>query len=166
MDVCGVDPGLATTGYAVLAVDAERVVIRDAGVCRTDDDAALPDRLSQLENDFAELLGQWHPIAMGVEHLYAHYRHPRTAILMGHARGVLLSTAARFGVPVHDFSATQVKRYLTGNGRASKAQMQRAVKAALGLPQLPEPSDVADALAVGLCCIEALRSQKTQAVPR
>jgi crossover junction endodeoxyribonuclease RuvC len=164
MEVCGVDPGLATTGYAVLGIEGERVVIRDAGVCRTDDKDRLPGRLHQLERDFTDLLDQWRPAAIGMEQLYAHYRHPRTAILMAHARGVLLSTAARFGVRVHDFNATQVKRYLTGNGRASKVQMQRAIKAALGLAQLPEPSDVADALAVGLCCVEALRSEKVQAV--
>ncbi len=166
MEVCGVDPGLGTTGYAVLGLETERILIRDAGICRTDDSAPLPERLNQLERDFAGLLAQWRPAAVGVEHLYAHYKHPRTAILMGHARGVLLATAARYDVRVHDFNATQVKRYLTGNGRASKTQMQRAIKSALALPNLPEPSDVADALAVALCCIEALRSQETYPVPR
>ena len=158
MEVCGVDPGLGITGYAVLTLDGEAVVIRDAGVCRSDTKAGLPERLAQLESDFAGIVEQWRPCVMGVEQLYSHYAHPRTAILMGYARGVILATAARFGVQVKDFSATQVKRYLTGNGRASKAQMQQAVKRALGLDALPEPCDVADALAVALCCAHSMRN--------
>jgi len=157
MEVCGVDPGLGTTGYALLAVGGASVQVRDAGVFRTDAHLSLPERLRQLENDFSELLDRWRPDAVGVEQLYSHYKHPRTAILMGHARGVILLTAARYGATVVDMSATQVKRFLTGNGRASKTQMQRSIKAVLGLPTEPEPNDVADALAIGLCCGELLR---------
>jgi crossover junction endodeoxyribonuclease RuvC len=71
---------------------------------------------------------------------------------MGHGRGVILLAAARAGIEVHDYSSTQVKRFLTGNGRATKAQIQRAVAATLGLDRLPDPPDVADALAIALCC--------------
>jgi len=152
MDVCGVDPGLGATGYAVLSMSGGRATVRDAGVCRSDAAADLPERLTQIETDFAGVLEQWRPAVVGVEQLYAHYRHPRTAILMGHVRGVLLATAARLGVEVRSFAATQIKRTLTGNGRASKGQVQRAIKATLGLTSLPEPFDVADALAVAYCC--------------
>lgn len=164
MEVCGVDPGLRITGYAILTLDGERTTIRDAGICRTDADAGLPRRLTQLQSDFTGILEQWRPCVIGVEQLYGHYRHPRTAILMGHARGVILATAASFGIEVRDLGATQVKRYLTGNGRASKAQMQRAVKAALGLSAVPEPHDVADALAVALCCAHAVRNERFEKV--
>ena len=87
-----------------------------------------------------------------MEGLYAHYKHPRTAILMGHARGVILQQSAAVGAKVRSFSATRIKKSLTGNGRAGKPQMQRAIQSMLGLPQIPEPPDVADAIAVALCC--------------
>ncbi len=152
MQVCGIDPGLETTGYAVLDLCGEKIRILDAGVCRTDVHAPLPERLYQLSTDIWEVLTQWKPSAIGVEQLYAHYKHPRTAILMGHARGVILAAAARREATIHSFNPTQVKQYLTGNGQASKAQMQRAVAIACGLSKPPEPNDVADALAVALCC--------------
>ncbi|MFQ5493786.1 MAG: crossover junction endodeoxyribonuclease RuvC [Phycisphaerae bacterium] len=167
MEICGIDPGLETSGYAVLTIDDDggAVTVRDAGVCRTDAGDPLAQRLARIEADFCELLGQFRPDAVGVEQLYAHYKHPRTAILMGHARGVILAVAARLSPAVHDFSATQVKRYMTGNGRASKAQMQRSVMSALGLIRVPEPNDVADALAVALCCAHQCRNPRPTVCP-
>jgi crossover junction endodeoxyribonuclease RuvC len=96
---------------------------------------------------------------MAVEKLYAHYRHPRTAVMMGHARGAVLAVAARHEMEVRGYSATQVKRFLTGNGRATKGQMQKAVMRELGLSAIPEPADVADALAVALCCAHETASK-------
>ncbi len=162
MEVCGIDPGLETTGYAVLAIDGDNAVIRDAGVCRTDTGVSLPDRLAQINADLDDLFQQFKPYAVGVEELYAHYKHPRTAILMGHARGVILAAAARHGIIVHSFNATQVKRFLTGNGRASKAQMQRAVMASLRLATPPEPNDVADALAIAMRCADECRRHQPE----
>jgi len=156
MDVCGIDPGLETTGYAVVRADAlstGRLTILDAGVCRSDASLDLPDRLVQIDADFSALLEQWPVEVLAVEQLYAHYKHPRTAVLMGHARGVMIAAAARRGIAVRSFGATLVKRFLTGNGRASKTQVQRAVMSAYGLARAPEPNDVADALAVALCCL-------------
>jgi crossover junction endodeoxyribonuclease RuvC len=153
MIVCGIDPGLDTTGYAVLrCADRDGAVILDAGVLRTTLAAELADRLVQLGDDFADVLGQWQPTTVGVEQLYAHYKHPRTAIQMGHARGVLMATAARAGARIVSFSATHVKKHLTGNGRASKTQVQQAVQAFFGLSGPPEPADVADAIAIAFCC--------------
>ncbi len=162
MEVCGIDPGLEVSGYAVIKLNGHCTAIRDAGICRTDPKASLPERLAQIEADFNTILERWRPQAVGVEQLYAHYKHPRTAILMGHARGVILAAAARMGATVHSFNPTQVKRYLTGNGRASKTQVQRAVMASFGLTTPPEPHDVADALAVGLCCANECRRTQLQ----
>jgi len=157
MIICGIDPGLDVTGYAVLRRDdAGRSTILDAGVLRTNPASALADRLLQLEDDFAEVLTQWRPEVVGVEQLYAHYKHPRTAIQMGHARGVLLATAARAHARVISFSATHVKKHLTGNGRASKTQVQQAVQSLFRLADPPEPPDVADALAIAYCCGDSL----------
>ena len=132
----------------------------------TDGREALPARLVQIEADFASVIEQYRPAAVGVEQLYSHYNHPRTSILMGHARGVILCAAAKAGVVVHDFSATEIKKHLTGNGRASKAQMQRAVRAALGLTETPEPNDVADALAAAWCCAHVVRKRAMEGARR
>jgi len=152
MNVCGIDPGLGVTGYAVLRFDAEAPVILDAGVLTTNTSSPLAGRLVQLADDFSEIMTQWGPEMVGLETLYAHYNHPRTAIQMGHARGVLMQTAARRGANVRSFAATHIKRYLTGNGHAGKSQVQRAVQTVFGLADPPEPNDVADAIAVAYCC--------------
>lgn len=153
MKILGVDPGLRTSGYAVIADQGPDPAVIDAGVFRADPDLPLAQRLQQLHHDITELLQEHRPDQMAVEELYAHYRHPRTAILMGHARGVFLLAAAQQTVPVLDFSATRVKKSLTGTGRASKQQIQRAVTLRLNLPCIPEPPDVADALAIAMCCL-------------
>jgi crossover junction endodeoxyribonuclease RuvC len=128
--------------------------VREAGVIRTAEGREPVDmaqRLLSLYNSLVEVVDLHVPSAVAVEQLFAHYEHPRTAILMGHARGVIFLAAARGNVPVVSYAATQVKKTVTGNGRASKEQVQRAIQRELGLAQLPEPPDVADALAVALC---------------
>jgi len=150
MRICGIDPGLQCTGYAVVVADAASVELLEAGVLRPDKGASLPERLRQLSAEVYGLLAEHEPEALAVEQLYSHYAHPTTAILMGHARGVILAAAAELGVQVLDISATRVKRLLTGNGQASKAQVQRAVVTLLNLTEPPKPADVADAIAVAL----------------
>ncbi|MEM9646016.1 MAG: crossover junction endodeoxyribonuclease RuvC, partial [Planctomycetota bacterium] len=93
----------------------------------------------------------WNPEVMALEQLFSHYDRPRTAILMGHARGVFCLAARQSGIQVRHFEPTKVKKVMTGNGRAPKSQMQRAVQLQLNLKSLPEPSDVADAMAIALC---------------
>ncbi|MCB9850029.1 MAG: crossover junction endodeoxyribonuclease RuvC [Phycisphaerales bacterium] len=153
MVICGIDPGLDTTGYAVLRTDGDCTAdILDAGVLRTPAAIGLAKRLVLLGDDFAEVLAEWSPVAVGVEQLYAHYKHPRTAIQMGHARGVLLAAASRSSAEVCSFAATHVKKYLTGNGRASKAQIQQAIQSHFRLAAPPDPPDIADAIAIAFCC--------------
>lgn len=155
--VCGIDPGLQRTGYALLRISGGAPMLIDAGVCRVERGLPLAERLKLLWDDVDEVLAEHHPIVLAVEQLYAHYAHPRTAILMGHARGVILQAAAARGIAVRSYAATRVKRYLTGHGRATKLQMQRAVQRELGLDSLPEPADVADALAIAMCCAADIR---------
>lgn len=151
--VLGIDPGLQRTGYAVLATrgNYERSELVEAGVIRLKRDTTLAARLIDLEAGLSEIITAHAPNLVACEELYAHYRHPRTAILMAHARGVILALAARRDIPIAAVPATQAKKILTGSGRAGKAQMQRAVQATLGLAAIPEPHDVADAIAIGLC---------------
>jgi crossover junction endodeoxyribonuclease RuvC len=159
--ILGIDPGLQVTGYGVIETGPQRPVVREAGIVRgAERERQKPDmslRLSNLYNGIDDVIEQFRPAAVAVEQLYAHYEHPRTAILMGHARGVLLLAAGRRGIPVTSYNATRIKKTITGHGRASKAQMQHAMLRELGLPTLPEPPDVADALAVALCHYYAVK---------
>ena len=122
----------------------------EAGVVRAKPRDELAKKVHQIYEGVAEVIEQFRPHVMALEELYSHYQRPRTSILMGHARGVICLAAAEAGIPVFNYSATQVKKVLTGSGRAPKSQMQEAIRRELGLAQLPEPADVADALAIGL----------------
>jgi crossover junction endodeoxyribonuclease RuvC len=108
-------------------------------------------RVKTLYDGVCEVLDEWRPGVMVVEQLYAHYAHPRTAILMAHARGAYFLAGAQRGISVLSYAATKVKKLVTGSGRAGKEQVQHAITRELGLAKLPEPHDVADALAVALC---------------
>jgi crossover junction endodeoxyribonuclease RuvC len=151
--ICGIDPGLRTTGYAVLRVhiEDESSEIVEAGVIRCSPQAPLQLRLAELAANLNEILDENRVDVVAVEQVYSHYKRPRTAILMAHARGVILLEAAQHGAQVVNLAATAVKKHLTGNGRAPKDQVQRAVAQILSLPKPPEPPDVADALAIALC---------------
>ena len=154
MRILGLDPGLQVTGYAVLESTDGGPIVRDAGVIRSAakrEPTDMAARIRALYDGLTDVLEEWKPDAMAVEQLYAHYDHPRTAILMAHARGAFFLAGAKRGIAVMSYAATTVKKLVTGSGRASKEQMQLAVQRELGLKQLPEPHDVADALAVALC---------------
>ena len=150
--ILGIDPGLDRTGYAVIEVSGKiksRVI--DAGIIRSSSREPLAARLTEIEAAMCDVLAEHSVSLVAVEDLYAHYQHPRTAILMGHARGVVLLTAARKTIPVLSLPSTNVKKMLTGNGHAGKMQMQRAIVSTFGLRKLPEPPDVADAIAIAWC---------------
>jgi crossover junction endodeoxyribonuclease RuvC len=158
--ILGVDPGLQVTGYAIVEVGSQRPLIREAGVIRSAESRAPADmahRVSNLYDSIVGVLDQFHPQVVVVEQLYAHYQHPRTAILMAHARGVIFLAAAQRQLSVISYNATRIKKTITGNGRAPKDQVQRTIQRELGLRELPEPPDVADALAVALCHYYAQR---------
>ncbi len=148
--ILGIDPGLNITGYGVLEVSRGAVRICEAGVVRGRA-KSLTGRLHEVHAGVADVISSLRPQAMALEQLYAHYKHPRTAILMGHARGVICLAATTAEIGVISYSATQIKKVLTGNGRASKGQMQSAIRHEFQLAEAPEPPDVADALAVALC---------------
>jgi len=149
--VLGIDPGLNVTGYAAVDFGRGEPAIVEAGAVQTDAPGDTPARIAQIHTDLAAILAELKPDLVAIEQLYAHYKHPRTAILMAHARGVVLLAAEQAGVAVQDFAATHVKKNLTGNGHASKLQVQRAIRSVCKLAELPQPPDVADALAIALC---------------
>lgn len=149
--ILGIDPGLNITGYGVIEIARGGCRICEAGVVRGRSRGDLPARVVEIHSGVAEIIASFKPAAMALEQLYSHVKQPRTSILMGHARGVICLAAAQAGIPVVSYSATQIKKVLTGNGRAPKNQMQQAIQREFQLPSAPEPADVADALAVALC---------------
>ena len=158
MRILGIDPGLQVCGYACLETSEDKESLIEAGVFQTDNDLAIEARLNQIAEDIKSLLEKFKPEIVAVEELYSHYAHPKTAILMGHARGVILQRCAEAAIEVRSFSATRIKKSLTGNGRASKEQVQRTIQTILSLPAVPEPSDVADAIAAAMCCGNSISS--------
>ena len=149
--ILGIDPGLNTTGYGVIETPVGgKVRLLEAGVVRSKSNV-LHDKIREIYDGVREIITAFSPDAMALEELYSHYDRPRTAILMGHARGAICLAASQSSIPVHPYAATKIKKLLTGSGHAPKDQIQRAIQLELQLPRIPEPPDVADALAVALC---------------
>ena len=161
----GIDPGLRLTGYACVQGpdgsdlgDAgfggfQGVEILEAGVFRLQAARPISERLVELEHDLCAAIERLRPEVVAVEKLFSHYKHPTTAAIMGHARGVVLLAISRAGLRLVELGATEVKKSLTGNGHAKKSQMQDAVMVRLGLAVRPEPPDVADAIAIACCAL-------------
>jgi crossover junction endodeoxyribonuclease RuvC len=119
MRILGIDPGLQLTGYGVIEFHPAKPKLIDAGVIRLNPKQSIAERLVELEKELDEIITEHKLAAIGVEQLYSHYAHPRTAILMGHARGVILLVAQRHGVAIHELAANRVKQSLTGcSGRS------------------------------------------------
>ena len=158
--VVGIDPGLHVTGYAVVGPTRTGPFVDEAGVLRPRGASAktMADRLKYLHEGVLEVLDAFPPTALAIEQVHSRPAHPRTSILMAHARGVIMLAAALRGVPVFGYPAARIKKTLTGSGKAPKEQMQHAIRVELGLDRLPEPHDVADACAVALCHYQISRN--------
>ncbi len=151
--VLGIDPGLTRCGYAVLEVrGATQITSHALGVLRTSPDQALPQRLAEISKEIEELLDQYQPSVVAVEHIFFQ-SNVRTAMSVGQVSGLALSAAAIRGLQVEQYTPNQVKLALTGWGSADKAQVQKMVKQRLGLNTIPKPADAADAAAIALCHI-------------
>jgi crossover junction endodeoxyribonuclease RuvC len=148
--VLGIDPGTATTGYGIIRYDGSGLDPVVHGTINTPAKSPLPERLRQLYGELTNLIQAHRPHQAAVEELFF-ARNARTALAVGQARGVVLLALAEAGLPVHGYTPLQVKRAITGYGRASKEQMQQMVRLLLGLQSTPQPDDVADALAVAIC---------------
>lgn len=155
--VLGIDPGLRITGYALVSSNGSRPDLVEAGTLKTVDADTLENRLQTLYDGLEEVISEFKPDVLSVEQLYSHYKHPLTAVVMGHARGIVYLCAARHKIPLTSYAATRIKKALTGNGRASKLQMQKAVQNLFKMKKHPEPPDVADAIAAALCHLEAMK---------
>ncbi|MDG2184439.1 MAG: crossover junction endodeoxyribonuclease RuvC [Mariniblastus sp.] len=149
--ILGLDPGLNITGYGLIDVHGSQPELVEAGIIRSTKSDNLPTRLAAIYDGIVDVIQSARPDIVAIEDLYSHYNHPTTSILMGHARGVMCLAVAQNQLPLHHYAATQVKKIMTGNGRAPKNQVQLAVAKQLNLTDVPEPPDVADALAIAMC---------------
>ncbi len=153
----GIDPGLNRTGYALIERRADGPFLLEGGILRSAPKAPLQHRIHEITRGLREVLEELVPDVVAIEQLFSHVRNPQTAILMAHVRGAILLTLAERDIPIVHYTPTQVKRLLTGSGRAPKEQIQHAVKAELKLDSIPEPNDVADASAIALCLYHSVR---------
>lgn len=149
MVILGIDPALTVTGYGVIQTGV-KVSLVEAGVIETSPKEKLTERLSKIYRAISKLIIDTKPDVVVLEKLYAHYRHPTTAYLLGQARGVIVLACATQNVSLVEYAATRVKKAIVGKGLASKHQVQRMVATALQISSVPKYTDVTDALALAI----------------
>ena len=148
MRILGIDPGLNATGYGIIEEKGFKLI--EAGVIRTESNTPIQDRIAKIFDEITGLIEEYKPSVLVLEKIYSHYKHPTTAILMGHARAMACLVCGKLGVKLINYPSTKIKKAITGNGHASKLQVQRMVQVLLRLKKTPEPVDVSDALAMAI----------------
>jgi crossover junction endodeoxyribonuclease RuvC len=154
--VLGIDPGFGTLGYGIIEARTSRVDLVAYGAIKTESGEPIPDRLLKIYDELEAITRKYSPHESAVEELFF-FRNVTTAIEVGEARGVILLVLRRLCVPIYEYTPHQVKMAVTGYGKAEKGQIQRTLKAFLGMSETPKPDDAADALAVAWCHISSRR---------
>lgn len=157
MRILGVDPALRITGYGAVDFYGNKLLLIEAGIIMTSSGQQLPRRLDKIFNAVTKLTKDIRPDVVVLEKLYAHYRHPTTAFLLGQARGVICLVCAKEKIPLVEYSATRVKKAIVGKGLAPKYQVQRVIAQMLRLRQVPKYTDVTDALALAIAHSHVIR---------
>ena len=151
MRILGIDPGLNVTGYGVVEVTSSgKISLIEAGIIKTSSKSKISERLSTIYNGLDLLIENKKPEVLVLEKIYSHYKHPATAILMGHARGVICVLCGLKNIKLINYPSTRIKKAITGSGHASKTQIQRMITEILHLKKNPDPVDVTDALALAI----------------
>jgi crossover junction endodeoxyribonuclease RuvC len=154
--VLGIDPGTAITGYGLVREDDEALALVDCGVITTPAGQPLAERLQAIYRGLASVIQVHQPSVAAVEELFFS-RNVKTALSVGHARGVTLLALADAGLPIHEYKPLEIKQAIAGYGGADKHQVQEMVRLLLGLDEAPQPDDAADAVAVAVCHIHSAR---------
>ncbi|MDD5136202.1 MAG: crossover junction endodeoxyribonuclease RuvC [Candidatus Omnitrophica bacterium] len=154
MRILGIDPGLQITGYGI--IEDKNFKLVEAGIIRTISKTPIQTRIARIFDEISGIVDEHRPGVLVLEKIYSHYKHPTTAILMGHARAMACLVCGKFNIKLINYPSTRIKKAITGNGHASKQQVQRMVQGLLKLRHPPEPVDVSDALAMAIsyCYIE------------
>jgi len=148
MRILGIDPGLGITGYGIIEDKDFKVI--EAGVIRTQPNTPIQARLKKIYDSLSDIIKEYKPSVLVLEKIYSHYKHPTTAILMGHARAAVCLACGTHNLKLINYPSTKIKKSITGNGHASKQQVQRMVQNLLNLREPPDPVDVSDALAMAI----------------
>lgn len=157
MVILGLDPGIATTGYGIIKKDSAALNYIAFGCIKTPAGLDTPIRLLDIDKNLRAIIKKYKPSYAAIEQLFF-AKNAKTALLVAHARGAILTVLAASGVSVAEYTPLQIKQALTGYGRADKIQMQKMVQLILKLSKIPEPDDAADALAVAICCAHSLHA--------
>jgi crossover junction endodeoxyribonuclease RuvC len=152
--ILGIDPGSARTGYGCVETDGSRHRIVVCGAITLPAHATFPDKLLTIHARLAALIGSCRPDSVAIENLF-HAANVRSALKLGHVRGVAMLAAVQAGLPVFEYTPAEIKQAVVGYGRAEKRQVQQMVKLILGLASVPSPHDAADALAVAICHVNS-----------
>jgi crossover junction endodeoxyribonuclease RuvC len=147
--ILGIDPGYGRMGFGVIYVEGTKTQLIDYGVATTTAGDAFENRLLSLANDLHELFEHHKPDLVAIEKIFFG-KSTTTAMKVAHARGIALLMAAQSGAPIVEYAPSQIKKAVTGDGKANKAAMQKMVKQLLGLAKIPKPDDAADALAIAI----------------
>jgi crossover junction endodeoxyribonuclease RuvC len=156
--VLGIDPGTAITGYGVIEGEGDHLTLATYGAITTPANQPLAQRLQQIYRELRALIAEWHPEGAAVEELFFS-KNVRTALAVGHARGVALLALTDAGLSIQEYKPAEVKQAVAGYGGAPKEQVQGMVQLLLGLDEIPRPDDAADALAVAICHFHSARWQ-------
>ena len=163
MRILGIDPGLNVTGYGIIETQSrsktENIKLLQGGFIKTQAKRPIFERLNEIHKGVVEIVEEFKPDTLILEKLYSHYRHPITAILMGHARGVICLVCAETKIPLVSYSATRIKKAITGKGNASKYQVKMMVTSFLKLSNSPECTDISDALALAIAHVYISRAK-------
>ncbi|KAB2951318.1 crossover junction endodeoxyribonuclease RuvC [Heliorestis acidaminivorans] len=159
MIILGIDPGTALCGYGLIEAKGNRLYPLAYGAIRTKAHSPMPSRLLTIAEELDNIIKQYKPHHVAVEEIFFS-RNVTTALAVGQARGVILLSAARAGLAVSEYKPTQVKQAVVGYGRAEKEQVQEMVRILLSLSEKPKPDDVADALAVAICCAHSVHQEE------
>ena len=150
MKIFGIDPGSERTGYGCIEASGSRHRLVICGCLSGPARATFPERLKAIHSGLCELLARHRPDCVAIEDIF-YARNVRSALRLGHARGVALLAACEANLPIAEYAPAEIKRAVVGYGRAEKSQVQQMVKLLLGLDEAPAPHDAADALAVAIC---------------
>ncbi len=150
MIILGIDPGFAIMGYGIISYEGNKFKTIDYGAITTPSTMETPLRLKKIYRELNEVIEKYDPDVVAIEELFFN-NNAKTALLVGHARGIAVLSAANKNKEIFEYTPLQVKQGVVGYGRADKKQVQQMVKMLLNLPKIPKPDDVADALAVAIC---------------
>ena len=155
MRIFGIDPGSARTGYGCVETDGRAARLVTCGAITASPTDAFPQRLARIHRELVRLLNGCAPDCVAIENLF-HAANVRSALKLGHTRGVAMLAAVEAGCPVVEYTPAEIKRAVVGHGRAEKHQVQHMIRILLGLAQPPSPHDAADALAVAICHLHSM----------